>query len=180
MKIKILSWNVRGVNDSDKRKVIKNLIRTNRVDLVYLQETKVQEMNVDMVRNLGVGRFLNWIALNAEGSAGGILLFWDKRRINMVDSMVGSFSVSHLFKMAEDRFQWAFTGVYGSVEKNLREIFWEELGSIKGIWEEPWCMGGDFNAVIYHEERSKGGRIENSLRRFANILNDLGLRDLPL
>ena len=123
MKIKILSWNVRGVNDSDKRKVIKNLIRTNRVDLVYLQETKVQEMNVDMVRNLGVGRFLNWTALNAEGSAGGILLFWDKRRINMVDSMVGSFSVSYLFKMAEDGFQWAFTGVYGSVEKNLREIF---------------------------------------------------------
>ena len=59
MKIKILSWNVRGVNDSDKRKVIKNLIRTNRVDMVCLQETKVQEMNNDMVRSLGVGRFLN-------------------------------------------------------------------------------------------------------------------------
>ena len=41
MKIKILSLNVRGVNDSDKGKVIKNLIRTNRVDLVCLQETKV-------------------------------------------------------------------------------------------------------------------------------------------
>ena len=71
MKIKILSWNVRGVNDSDKRKVIKNLIRTNRVDLVCLQETKVQDMNIEMVRSLGVGRFLKWIALNPEGSAGG-------------------------------------------------------------------------------------------------------------
>ena len=120
MKIKILSWNVRGVNDSEKRKVIKNLIRTNRVDLVCLQETKVQEMNVDMVCSLEVGRFLNWTALNAEGSVGGILLYWDKRRISMVDSMVGSFSVSCLFKMAEDGFQWAFTGVYGPIEKNLR------------------------------------------------------------
>ena len=105
MRIKILSWNIRGVNDSDKRKVIKNLIRTNRVDLVCLQETKVQVMNIEMVRSLGVGRFLNWIALNAKGSARGILLFWDKRRINMVDYMVGSFSVSCLFKMAEDGFQ---------------------------------------------------------------------------
>ena len=59
MKIKILSWNVRGVNDPDKRKVIKNFLRTHRVDLVCLQETKVQEMNNDMVRSLGVGRFLN-------------------------------------------------------------------------------------------------------------------------
>ena len=104
MKIKILSWNVRGVNDSDKRKVIKNLIRTNRVDLVCLQETKVQEMNFDMVCSLGVGRFLDWTAMNAEGSAGGILMFWDKRRMSMLESMVGSFSVSCLFKMVDDGF----------------------------------------------------------------------------
>ena len=180
MKIKILSWNIRGVNDSDKRKVIKNLIRTNRADLVCLQETKVQDMNIDMVRSLGVGRFLNWTALNAEGSARGILLFWDKRSISMVDYMVGSFSVSCLFKMAEDKFQWVFKGVYGPVEKNIREIFWEELGSIKGLWEKPWCVGGDFNVILYPEERSKGGRIDNSMRRFSDILNDLGLRDLPL
>ena len=41
MKIQILSWNVRGVNDPDERKVIKNFLRTHRVDLVCLQETKV-------------------------------------------------------------------------------------------------------------------------------------------
>ena len=59
MKIKILSWNVRGANDPDKRRVIKNFLRTHRVDLVCLQETKVQEMNNVMVRSLRVGRFLN-------------------------------------------------------------------------------------------------------------------------
>ena len=180
MKIKILSWNVRGVNDSDKRKVIKNLIRTNKVDLVCLQETKVQEMNFDMVRSLGVGRFLDWIAMNAEGSAGGILMFWDKRRMSMLESMVGSFSVSCLFKMVDDGFLWAFTGVYGPVEKNHKETFWEELGSIKGLWEEPWCVGGDFNAILYPGERATGSRIDNSMRRFSEVLNDLGLRDLPL
>ena len=180
MKIKILSWNVRGVNDPDKRKVIKNFIRTHKVDLVRLHETKVQEMNNDMVRNLGVVRFLNWTALNTEGSVGGILLIWDKRRISMVDSMVGSFLVSCLLRMAEDGFQWAFSGVYDSVEKSLREPFWEELGSIKGLWEEPWCVGGDFNEILSHDERSKGGRTSNSMRRFFDILNDLGLRDLPL
>ena len=180
MKIKILSWNVRGVNDSDKRKVIKNLIRTNKVDLVCLQETKVQEMNLDMVRSLGVGRFLDWIAMNAEGSAGGILLFWDKRRMSRLETMAGGFSVSCLFKMVDDGFRWAFTGVYGPIEKYHKENFWEELGSIKGLWEEPWCVGGDFNAILYPGKRATGGRIDNSMRRFSEVLNDLGLRDLPL
>ena len=72
MKVKILSWNVRGVNDFDKRKVIKNFIRAQKADLVCLQETKVQEMNKTMC--LGVGCFLDWKALNAEGTTGGILL----------------------------------------------------------------------------------------------------------
>ena len=174
MKLKILSWNVRGVNDPNKRKVIKNFIRTHRVDLVFLQETKVQEMNNDMVYNLGVERFLNWIALNAKGSAGGILLFWDKRPISLVDSMVGSFSVLCLFRIEEDGFQWDFSGVYGIVEKSLREPFWEELSSIKGLWEEPWCVRGDLNEILSLDERSKGGRTSNSMRRFVDILNDLG------
>ena len=123
MKIKILSWNVKGVNDPDKRKVIKNFLITHKVDLVCLQETKVQEMNNDMVHSLGAGRFLNWKALNVEGSARGILLLWDNNRTTMVNSVVSSFSVSCLFRMAEDGYQWAFSRVYGPVEKRLRESF---------------------------------------------------------
>ena len=59
MKVKIISWNVRGVNDLEKRKVIGNFIRAQRVDLVCLQETKIQGMNKALVHNIGVGRFLD-------------------------------------------------------------------------------------------------------------------------
>ena len=128
MKIKILSWNVRGMNDLDKRKVIKNFLRSHRVDLVCLQETKVREMNINMVRSLGVGRCLNWKVLNVERSVGGILLLWDNSHISLVDSVVGSFSVSCLVRMAKDGFQWAFSRVNGLVEKRLIESLWEELG----------------------------------------------------
>ena len=61
MKIKIISWNVRGVNDPDKRRVIKSFLRSNSVDLVCLQETKVQQMNNVMARSIGVGRFLSGV-----------------------------------------------------------------------------------------------------------------------
>ena len=56
MKVKIMSWNVRGVNDPDRRKIIRNFIRYQRVDLVCLQETKIQEMTAAVARSLGVGR----------------------------------------------------------------------------------------------------------------------------
>ena len=75
MKIKILSWNVRGVNDRNKRKLIKALIRSQKVDLVCLLETKMTEMSLGVVRSLGVGRFLEWGALNVRGTARGVVVF---------------------------------------------------------------------------------------------------------
>ena len=36
MKLKLLSWNVRGTNNLNKRNVIRNYIRAQRVDLVCL------------------------------------------------------------------------------------------------------------------------------------------------
>ena len=104
MKVKILSWIVKGVNDPEKRKFIRNFIRAQRVDLVCLQETKIQGMNKALVHSIGVGRLLDWKALDAEGSAGGILLFWDKRRQSLVESEYGSFSFSYLFRMMDDDF----------------------------------------------------------------------------
>ena len=58
MKLKILSWNAREANDRNKKKVIKALIRSQKVDVVCLQETKIQEMSQGVIHNLGVGRFL--------------------------------------------------------------------------------------------------------------------------
>ena len=59
MKLRLLIWNVRGANDSSKRKVIKAMIRSQMVDLFCLQETKIQSMSEGVVRSLGSGRFLD-------------------------------------------------------------------------------------------------------------------------
>lgn len=79
MKLRILSWNVRGVNDNDKRMVIKALIKSQIVDLVCLQETKIKEMSSKIVRSLGVGRCLKWGVVNLRGATNGALVFGDNR-----------------------------------------------------------------------------------------------------
>ena len=70
--------------------------------------------------------------------------------------------------------------VYGLVERSHKEFFWEELGSIRGMWEDPWCLGGDFDEILSPNERAKGSRHSPAMRGFSEVLNDLGLRDLPL
>ena len=180
MKLKLFSWNVRGANNSDKRNIIRNFIRSQRVDLVCLQETKIQGMFVTDAQSLGVGRLAEWKVVEAEGTAGGILMFWDKRKLEVMEVELGHFSITCIFKNTEDGFQWAFTGVYELVERSKTELLWEELGSVKGLWEGPWCIGGDFNMVLSPNERNKEGRFSHSMRRFSEVMIELGLRDLPL
>ena len=110
MKIKILSWNVRGVDDRNKMKVIKALIRSQRVDLVCLQETKIQDISWGIVHSLGVGRFLGWGAMSARGVAGGVEVSWDNRVLELVGMEVGLFSISGRFRNCEDGFLWTLRG----------------------------------------------------------------------
>ena len=74
MLIRILSWNVRGINDKDKRKVVKAFLRLQKADLVCLQETKCKLMSDSVLRSLGFGRFVNWGSVHSRGQAGGILV----------------------------------------------------------------------------------------------------------
>ena len=57
---------------------------------------------------------------------------------------------------------------------------WEELGAIRGIWDDPWCLGGDFNVILSQRERSNQGRLTGAMRRFAQIVEELEIIDLPL
>ena len=59
MNLKLMSWNVRGANDSNKKKLIKSFVRKQKVDLLCIQETKIQLMSKGVVKSLGARRFLD-------------------------------------------------------------------------------------------------------------------------
>ena len=70
-------------------------------------------MTLRMARSLRARRFSDWGTVDTSGSIGGILLFWDKRKLEVIETVSGVFSVSCSFRNVEDGFQWIFTGVYG-------------------------------------------------------------------
>ena len=76
MKLKILSWNVRGANDKDKREVIKAFLSSQRVELVCLQETKIQNLDDELVHCLGASRSSQWGALDVIGVAREVSFFF--------------------------------------------------------------------------------------------------------
>ena len=70
--------------------------------------------------------------------------------------------------------------MYGPTTKKDREGLWHELGAVRGLWNVPWCVAGDFNITKFNEERSGGSKLTRRMRRFSDVIEDLELRDLPL
>ena len=99
------------------------------------------------------------------------MICWDKRTLEVIEMEVGNFSISCRLRNVEDGLVWMF------IE---REWMWEEIGAIRGIWDDPWCLGGDFNVILSQRERSNQGRLTSAMRRFAQVVDELELIDLPL
>ena len=57
---------------------------------------------------------------------------------------------------------------------------WEDLRALRGRWEDPWCLGSDFNVLRSPDERHREGRWLGAMRRFSHVIDDLVLKDLPL
>ncbi|RVW76914.1 hypothetical protein CK203_051556 [Vitis vinifera] len=156
------------------------MIRSQKVDLFCIQETKIQSMTEGLVRSLASGRLLDWGAMGAQGAAGGILICWDKRTLEVLEMEMGQFSISCRLRNVEDGNAWIFPRVYGSFSKEDRGILWEELRAIRGIWDDPWCLGGNFNVTLSQREMSNQGRLIGAMRRFAQVVDELELLDLPM
>ncbi len=180
MTAKILSWNVRGLHEGDKRLQIRNLLKDWSADLICFQETKLELVTRRLVRSLWSCHYVDWVFLGSVGASGGILIMWDKRVMEQVDEAIGHYSLSCKFRNVADRYEWAFTGVYGPNVDSERGVLWDELAGINSWWDVPWCVGGDFNVVRFPSERLGTAAFAPAMYGFSDFISTHGLVDPPL
>ena len=70
----IVVWNVRGLNSPAKRNAINNVISSSGASVVCLQETKLQDVNIMVVRQCLGPAFDVFFYVPAIGTCGGVLL----------------------------------------------------------------------------------------------------------
>jgi hypothetical protein len=137
MKHKILSWNVRGLNEGKKQLKIRRLLSQWKVDIVCFQETKLEMISTGLVRSLWRCPYVEWCHVDSVRASGGILLMWDSRVVVKVDVCLGNFVAACSFRNVEDGLEWAFAGVYGPNRDSHRRHLWEELVGLLCLWEVP-------------------------------------------
>jgi hypothetical protein len=98
MQLRILSWNIRGLNNPQKCERVKFWLRQWKYDIICLQETKLESVDRRIIRRLWGNPYVDWEVLEAVGISGWVLMLRDKRVVEKLDSFVGRFSVSCLWR----------------------------------------------------------------------------------
>ena len=89
MKLRMVSWNVQGLNDARKHLVVRNLLREWNCDVVCPQETKLAGMDRQLICSLWSCPYVDLVALDANQTVGGVLMMWDRRALEKLEVLVG-------------------------------------------------------------------------------------------
>ncbi|GLU04358.1 hypothetical protein SLE2022_215090 [Rubroshorea leprosula] len=87
--MKVLSFNVRGLGSMLKRKEVAKLVRVERPDFLFLQETKLEEMDEGLCGMVWHSKGFEGVVKGSIGASGGLLCVWDRMNFSKLGQFTG-------------------------------------------------------------------------------------------
>ncbi|KAJ4828333.1 hypothetical protein Tsubulata_051413 [Turnera subulata] len=122
-------------------------------------------------------RFPNSHRIEARGFAGGLWLLWDEEK-TLVEVLFNHPQFLHV-RVSKANSSFLFTAVYGSPQEGWRRFLWRNLEALAATIQEPWIVGGDFNAILSGaERRNRFGHPGQASSLFVDCCLKMNLLDL--
>ena len=78
--MKIISWNIRGLNGAHKHEIIRNMIRDQRPNILMIQETKTKKESLGKVK---FSNIMSGEASDSEGASRGLLTLFNNKHFRV-------------------------------------------------------------------------------------------------
>ncbi|XP_058760823.1 uncharacterized protein LOC131634151 [Vicia villosa] len=148
----IYSLNVRGGGKFVKRKRVGFNIQRDLVDIAFIQETKLRDLQYHYVKEMWDDDMVEWSHLDADGASGGILIMWRKDFFKLIYNFRGGGFLEICVERENRRIY--FVNIYASCDHKVRLKSWRRLVELKRRSNAgSWCIGGDFNLITSLDER---------------------------
>ncbi|OMO62830.1 reverse transcriptase [Corchorus capsularis] len=170
----------KGLGRKEKRRAVRSLIARCQANLVMLQESKLDSVNLRLIKSMwGRDKFQYRVA-EAIGSAGGLISIWDEDFFSVELAVVDSRYIICIGTLLQNGFRCAIGIVYAPNDEDGRLNVWRETRDLKAQFDVPWILGGDFNAVLRREERLGASGNIQGVESFSEFIGYMQLVDLPL
>jgi exonuclease III len=177
--MKIITWNIRGLNDRSKQRILRDCIRAENPDVLLLQETKCTGVEAETIFHRS-WHGCDFIHSDSAGASGGLAILWNPNTVtlNRPFSTIGTLTTH--FTVTGSTQEGAITNVYGPQSQQDKESFMKWINHIKTLLSTPnWILGGDFNMILTLEEKTGGTkRLEQDSGKFKTLIDQLNLVDI--
>jgi exonuclease III len=177
--MKIITWDIRGLNSPRKQRILKKRLRKEQSDLCFIQETKCI---VDIMETINEKQWSKYKALVVEGQqmAGGILTLWNPQVMNLLAVEATRHTLSVNMQIIGNTKVIQCTNVYGPhiLEEKRRMLL--DLENLKACSRNlHWILAGDFN-IITTLVGKKGGtrRLDRDAEDFSSFIDTVEMVDI--
>ncbi|CAN6218601.1 unnamed protein product [Urochloa humidicola] len=177
----VVSWNVRGLGDSDKCDVVKDALSTASPSIICVQETKLHSVTPQKARSfLPVSHATSLHSLSANGSRGGVLTAWNASSFSLTSFITRKHTLTTVLTSTTSNHILTITNVYAPSDHRDSHDFLDGLRELKPHISGPWLLAGDFNLVRSAADKKGGAPDARLCAAFNATLEDIGVIELPL
>lgn len=169
-----MSFNIKGGGNMVKRRRLSHIIQSCKVDMCFIQESKLSELNDNLAASMWGNKEVEWSEFGADGEARGTIIMWRKTVMKLNFSFRGNSFVGVNVEWKSDEYN--FANVYSSCNfADKRSLHSSLIKKKTNGGGGDWIVGGDFNSIISMKER-KGpdGRSRNKeMIEFKNFIEEM-------
>ena len=178
--MKLVSWNVRGLNSQGQYRMIKNMIQKEKPQLLFLQETKCNSQMLGTILSKAWPSSSS-VAVDASRASGGLAIAWDTHSMALSNFHAAHNLIHATFHLIGTNIHGHLSNVYFPQEKTSKIVLLNTLAHLNSNRSHPlWIVGGDFNMILRMDEKTGGrSRLELESNHFKNFINNNWLIDIP-
>ena len=121
--MKLITWNVRSLRRSEKKRAMRRLFSLKKCSMIFIQESKLQDVNVKTLRFLGGSDMIKGEVVGSVGASGGLISRWDENFFSLEDKIVAERYVLLVGVIKHLNFKCGFGNIYAPNDDRERQIF---------------------------------------------------------
>ncbi|GMI72221.1 hypothetical protein HRI_000891400 [Hibiscus trionum] len=178
--MKVLSWNIRGLGTSSKCRAVQRIVRQHQVEMVFLQETKLELITEQIVKKVWHSDNFVFVFAPAVGRSGGLLVVWEATRFQLEKTEVQQQYIALWGRWVMDDWKCGMMNIYAPCSIDGQRELWENIVIESQKIALPWCVAGDFNVVKTMEERRCCYGSQQGMTAFVSFIEGMGLIDVKV
>jgi len=178
--MKMISWNLRGLNSPGKLRILKNMIKTEKPQMCFLQETKCNSITLGNILTKAWPGCRS-VAVDASGASGGLVIAWNSQEVTLSDFHASHHLIQAEFHIRGTNIHGNLSNVYFPQDTGRKIALLETIETLNGNRRfSLWVIEGDFNMITQIKEK-KGGRarLEPEAASFKDFIQSTSLIDMP-